>query len=190
MIDGTLPEKKRIETITVLNNGFAGVESDRQEEAHKYMNEQMLLQSIDVLHESIISLIDECKHTPCQMIRQAIQKIIYESLIDENALRSILSRCSLIHEDILYKDVSCDVLTLNTMGLTNEQLTTLYYTLHEECKMVKIVWVQCDICEKWRRLAPFHNLNKDAPWYCSMLDGFNCATDEDKMLSDEVCLYL
>uniref|UniRef100_A0A7S3R4U1 CW-type domain-containing protein n=1 Tax=Dunaliella tertiolecta TaxID=3047 RepID=A0A7S3R4U1_DUNTE len=30
------------------------------------------------------------------------------------------------------------------------------------------VWVQCDACQKWRRLPPSTTLEDDVPWYCNM----------------------
>ena len=115
--------------------------------AYQYMNEQLLIQPVTTLHESIEYLIEKVGHTPVQMIRQTILKLINETCIDECTLRSILEQSGINPEMVLHRNESTSVLVFNTTNLSNSELETVYKQIYDESMTIRTCWVQCDVCK-------------------------------------------
>ena len=156
--------------------------------AYQYMNEQILIQPINTLHESIEYFIEKMGHTPVQMIRQTILKLINETCIEESTLRSILVQSGINAENVLYRNTSTSVLEFNTTNLSNNELETVYKQIYDESMTIRTCWVQCDVCKKWRRLRSSQTVLDDEPWQCNMIDGLTCQVSEDRMMTNEICL--
>jgi hypothetical protein len=48
------------------------------------------------------------------------------------------------------------------------------------------VWVGCDSCSKWRKVAGGFEVDKDKSFFCCMLKDITCATPEDEWVDDEL----
>lgn len=96
--------------------------------------------------------------------------------------------------------------TFNLLRLSNESLRSFYKTVFESApvnrekiiqqaraperrvgnKSLHLEWIQCDDCDKWRRLD-LSRVDLTQKWVCAMEPAIlqGCATPEDVMTSDE-----
>lgn len=157
--------------------------------AFDMFNQQSMLQPIATLHATILELIKN-KHTPSQLIHQTMQKLVDNNSFNEQTMISVLRRSNLNPNDVMKWNGELHRFEVNTTSLTLIELERLYTTIYEENTLVKSKWVQCDHCNKWRRLACSTPLEDESDWYCSMILVNGCDEPEELMGSDEQCVDL
>ena len=66
-------------------------------------------------------------------------------------LRRLLERSNLDADALICEDQSSGELLVNTMAVSDPDLECLYDILYAEAEVGVCHWVQCDLCNKWRR---------------------------------------
>ena len=77
-------------------------------------------------------------------------------------------------------------LLVNTTAVSDPDLERLYDILYKEAEVGVCDWVQCDLCNKWRRYHGSHAILQNTPRQRDMIEGLDCTDPEDQMEEGEV----